>query len=106
MKSGRIKRQRRQRVFGVAFEAAPRERKHVSNGRRQGPGGKPTIDWSKAEGLWNRAAMATIAKVCDCSRQAVYYRYLSRQNNPDICEEFARLQARVLMRRVRVSRDQ
>lgn len=102
MKSGRIKRQRRQRVSGVIFTPMARERKHVSNGRRQGPGGKPTIDWSKAEPLWNRAAMSTIAKVCGCSRQAVYYRYLRRQNNPDIREEFARFQARALMRRVRV----
>lgn len=99
--SGRIKRQRGQRVSGVIFSPVPKKRGvRVSNGRRQGPGGKPTIDWSKAEPLWNRASMGTIAKVCGCSRQAVYYRYLRRQNNKEIAQDFARMQARALMRRV------
>lgn len=99
-----IRRQKRRRVSSVIF-APPRDGhqggRHKLKNRRRGPsGGKPPVDWSKAEGLWNKATFQAIGDACGCSRQAARYQYLRRQNNPDICEEFARMQARALMRRV------
>lgn len=88
----------------MRFEPMPRNRKHVSNGLRPGPGAKPKVDWSKAEHLWRTASLAEIGRVCGCTRQAAYYQRLRRQRTPEMRSDFARHQARALFRLYRAGK--